>query len=189
MPTHARKRFIAASALALTVAGILTSGASAQTGGSTPPGAAPPPAAPTAATLLPNGRAVAPQGAPPAVINAINAGNQIRKRKYIWGGGHASFFAKGYDCSGAVSFVLHGGGLLTSPVPSGPLMRWGTPGVGSWITVYANPGHTFIEVAGLRFDTSAAGDTIARGKRGTGPRWRTVLRPAAGYAVRHPAGL
>lgn len=185
---HARKILIV-GALALTMAGILTSGASAQTGGSTPPGAAPPPAAPTAATLLPNGRAVAPQGAPPAVVNAINAGNQIRKRKYIWGGGHSSFFSKGYDCSGSVSYVLHGAGLLTSPVPSGPLMRWGTPGVGSWITVYANRGHTFVQVAGLRFDTSAAGETVRIGRPGTGPRWRSALRTTAGYAVRHPTGL
>lgn len=189
MPIDARKRFLTASALALAVAGILTSGASAQTGGSTPPGAAPPPAAPTAATLLPNGQAVAPRGAPAAVVNAINAGNQIRKRKYIWGGGHRSFFAKGYDCSGAVSFVLHGADLLSSPIPSGPLMRWGAPGAGSWITVYANRGHTFVMVAGLRFDTSAAGDTLRIGKPGRGPRWRSALRPAAGYAVRHPSGL
>ncbi len=181
--------------MALTVAGISASAAGAQTGGAVVPGAQPAPTTttttttPTAATLLANGTAVAPAGAPTAVVNAIAAGNQIRKRRYVWGGGHASFFSRGYDCSGAVSYVLHGAGLLTSPIPSGPLMSWGTPGPGSWITVYANPGHTYMVVAGLRFDTSSAGETIRRGKPGTGPRWRTVLRPTPGYAVRHYTGL
>ncbi|MFN2612126.1 MAG: peptidoglycan endopeptidase [Solirubrobacterales bacterium] len=180
-----------ASAMALSVAGILASGANAQTGGAVAPGDAPAPtttATPSPATLLTNGTAVAPAGAPTAVVNAIAAGNQIRNRKYVWGGGHRSFFSKGYDCSGAVSYVLHGAGLLASPIPSGPLMSWGAPGPGSWITVYANRGHTYMVVAGLRFDTSSAGETIRRGKPGTGPRWRTALRPTTGYAVRHYVG-
>jgi hypothetical protein len=102
----------------------------------------------------------------------------------VWGGGHASFISRGYDCSGAVSYVLHAAGVLTSPLPSGPLMKWGSPGLGSWITVYANAGHTYATIAGLRWDTSAAG--FGSGK---GVRWRATMRPATGYAVRHPDGL
>jgi hypothetical protein len=168
--------------------------AQAQTGGAAPP---PDPSAPTLApaptgppgraTLLPGGRAIAPAGAPAAVVNAINAGNQIRKRPYVWGGGHGSFFSRGYDCSGSVSYVLHAAGYLSSPLPSGPLMSWGSPGLGSWISVFANRGHVFMTVAGLRFDTSSAGDPVRR--RGTGPRWRSTIRPATGYVVRHIAGL
>jgi hypothetical protein len=184
------KRAGTIGALALTVAGLsLASSASAQTGGATPPGAAPPPAAPTNAKLLKSGRVVAPVGAPPQVAAAIAAANKIRKRKYVWGGGHASFFSRGYDCSGAVSYVLNAAGYLTSPLPSGPLMKWGSPGVGNWITVYSNPGHVFMVIAGIRFDTSAAGERIRRGKRGSGPRWRSALRPYAGFTARYIPGL
>jgi cell wall-associated NlpC family hydrolase len=182
--THATKR-VAACALAATV-GILAlaSNASAQTGGATPPGEAPPPAPPTAATLLPNGRAIAPANAPTAVVDAIAAANKIRKTRYVWGGGHRRFIDRGYDCSGAVSYALHGAGILSSPMPSGPFMRWGTPGPGAWITVYANGGHMFAVIAGLRWDTSAAGFGSSKGAR-----WRATMRPAAGYAVRHVDGL
>jgi hypothetical protein len=188
--THAIKRVSTICALAFSITGLaFASSASAQTGGTTLPGAAPPPAAPTNATLLANGRVVAPEGAPTPVVNAIIAANQIRKRKYVWGGGHASFFSGGYDCSGSVSYVLHAAGYLDSPLPSGPLMKWGDPGPGNWISVYANAGHTFMVIAGIRFDTSSYGERIRRGKPGTGPRWRTALRPYAGFAVRHIAGL
>jgi hypothetical protein len=171
----------AASMLAASVAG-------ATTGGSDAPGSAPPttttPTTPTGApgkaTLLPNGSALAPADAPPAVVSAIAAANQIRTTPYVWGGGHKSFTAAGYDCSGAVSFMLHGAGLLTSPLPSGPLMKWGLPGRGRWINVFANAGHTYATVAGLRWDTSAMGSGS-----GKGPRWRATQRPARGYTVRH----
>jgi hypothetical protein len=166
--------------------------ASAQTGGTPPPGGtepAPTTTAPTApagkAKLRKNGTAVAPANAPPAVQAAIAAGNAIRTRPYRWGGGHRSFTDTGYDCSGAVSYVLNGAGLLASPMPSGPFMGWGEPGKGQWITVYANAGHMYAVIAGLRFDTSSAGDKL---RQGSGPRWRKSKRKPAGYAVRHYPG-
>jgi hypothetical protein len=160
--------------------------AAAQTGGSTAPGYVPPaPPNGARATLLSNGYAVAPSGAPPAVVNAINAANSIRKKPYIYGGGHKSFTAKGYDCSGAVSYVLNAAGFLESPLPSGPLMGWGVPGKGAWISVYANKGHTYAVIAGLRWDTSAVGEPI---NNGSGPRWRSTKRSPKGYTVRHYTG-
>ncbi len=185
MRPNAIRRAGTLCALATTVGTLaLASSAGAQTGGATPPGSAPPPAPPTNATILPNGRAVAPEGAPQAVINAIVAGNKIRKTRYRWGGGHASFVSRGYDCSGAVSYVLHAAGVLSSPLPSGPFMTWGSPGAGAWITTYANKGHMYAVIAGLRWDTSAYGSGS-----GKGPRWRATSRPAAGFAARHPEGL
>ena len=135
------------------------------------------------ATLTSSGMAVAPANAPQSVINAIAAGNRIRKKPYIYGGGHASFKAKGYDCSGAVSYVLHGAGLLSSPMPSGPMMKWGEPGKGKWISVFANGGHAYMVVAGLRFDTSSMGSG------GNGPRWRATKRSPRGFTVRHAPGF
>jgi cell wall-associated NlpC family hydrolase len=129
------------------------------------------------ARLNSDGTATAPTDAPAAVNAVIAAGNQITNTPYIWGGGHGSFDAAGYDCSGSVSFALHGGGFLPSPLDSTGLMTWGEAGPGSWITVYANAGHAYMEVAGLRFDTS-----------GAPPRWQTELREPVGFAVRHPAG-
>jgi hypothetical protein len=167
----------------------LAAPAMAQTGGvGSPGGTAPPPSsAPTVpgarAKLKKNGKAIAPAGAPQAVKNAIAAGNRIRKKPYVYGGGHKSFKSKGYDCSGAVSYVLNAAGVLSSPMPSGPMMRWGSPGKGSWITVFANGGHAYMVVAGLRFDTSAMGSG------GKGPRWRRTKRSPKGFAVRHAEGL
>ncbi len=161
---------------------LAASPAAAQTGGSATPGGMepPPPTVPgSRAVLKPNGKAVAPAGAPQAVVDAIAAGNRIRKKPYIYGGGHKSFKAKGYDCSGAVSYVLNGAGLLSSPLPSGPLMKWGAPGKGKWITVYANSGHTYAMVAGLRWDTSG----------GPGPRWHKDMRSSGGFAKRNYKGL
>jgi hypothetical protein len=129
-----------------------------------------------------SGRAIAPAGAPAAVVNAIAAGNAIHKRPYVWGGGHASFESWGYDCSGAVSYVLHAAGLLSSPLPSGPLMSWGLPGKGRWISVMASRSHAYAVIAGLRFDTSSYGSG------GNGPRWRWTKRRPHGFAVRHPGG-
>jgi hypothetical protein len=170
-------------------------GAGAQTGGSGVPGAtvdeSTTTTAPTygkvrkAKLIRKSGRAIPPRSAPPAVVAAIQAGNAIHKRPYTWGGGHASFESRGYDCSGAVSYVLHAAGLLASPLASGPLMAWGEPGKGRWITVMANKGHTYAVIAGLRWDTSSYG---SRRNRGTGPRWRKVKRKPKGFAVRHYPG-
>ncbi len=133
------------------------------------------------ATLLPDGQAAAPASAPPAVKAAIAAANSIATTPYIWGGGHGSFSSPGYDCSGAVSFALNGGGFLSSPLDSTGLETWGVPGAGSWITVYANSGHAFAVIAGLRWDTS--GNTS-----GTGPRWHSDMASTAGFIARHPDG-
>lgn len=137
---------------------------------------------PDSTAILLTGIALAPPRAPEAVQGAIDAANAIVGRPYVWGGGHASFYDDSYDCSGAVSFALFGGGLVPRPLTSGGLMRWGAPGPGKWITVYANPGHAFVEIAGLRFDT--VGD-----EQGTGPRWHLAAAPAADYVARHPPGL
>jgi cell wall-associated NlpC family hydrolase len=132
--------------------------------------------------ILLTGVALAPPRAPEAVKGAINAANTIVGRPYVWGGGHASFYDDSYDCSGSVSFALFGGGLIPRPLASSDLMRWGAPGPGEWITVYANPGHAFVEIAGLRFDTVGA-------EQGTGPRWHLATASSAGYVARHPPGL
>ncbi|HEX6620183.1 MAG TPA: hypothetical protein VF024_11020, partial [Solirubrobacteraceae bacterium] len=139
-----------------------------------------------AATILPNGYAAAPASAPQEVKNAIAAANEIIGKPYVYGGGHnARFAGRGYDCSGTVSYALHGGDLLTTPLDSGSFMKWGVKGPGAWITVYTNPGHAFAVIAGLRLDTSAAGDPAG----GKGPRWRPVLRSTRGFVARHPDGF
>jgi cell wall-associated NlpC family hydrolase len=135
----------------------------------------------TRATALGNGVALPPLEAPEAVRRIIEAGNAIARTPYIWGGGHGRWLDKGYDCSGSVSFALAAAGLLSGPLDSGHLMSWGRPGPGRWVTIYANAGHVFLEVAGIRFDTSA--------QRVTGSRWANFGRSTAGFAVRHPAGL
>src|SRR4051812_18141747 len=136
---------------------------------------------PPGAARLVRGVAYAPPGAPSAVVRAIRAGNKLQDKPYRYGGGHASFVDTAYDCSGTVSFALHGGGLLTAPLASGGLMRWGRAHRGRWITVYSNPGHAYIVIAGLRLDTSGTG--------GSGPRWQAAQRSSAGFVARHPAGL
>ena len=141
---------------------------------------------PDAATILPGGKASVPASAPSTVRRAIKAANKIHRRTYIWGGGHRSFKAKGYDCSGAVSYVLHAARLLSFPLVSGQLASWGSPGPGAWITVYAHRTHTYMVIAGLRYDTSPRGEWIDQGR---GPRWRFTLRTNAGFAVRHYPGL
>jgi len=133
------------------------------------------------ALLQSDGTASAPIEAPPAVQEVVHAGNLISKSPYKWGGGHGRWLDDGYDCSGSVSFALFAGGLLGSPLTSGGLMSWGRPGPGRWVTIYANPGHVYMVVAGLRFDTS--------GRSRLGSRWQAEMRPTGGYAVRHPPGL
>jgi hypothetical protein len=140
----------------------------------------------TVAKLQPDGLAAAPASAPPEVQDAVWAANRIIGRPYVYGGGHnARFAGRGYDCSGTVSFALHGAGLLRSPLDSGSFMRWGLAGKGAWFTVYTNPGHAFAIIAGLRLDTSAAGDPSGL----KGPRWRPVLRSTQGFRARHPLGF
>ena len=127
------------------------------------------------------GMVQAPTGAPPAVAEVIAAGNAIATLPYIYGGGHASFHANGYDCSGSVSYALAAAGLVSSPMVSGDFETWGDPGPGRWITVYANAGHVWMEVAGWRFDTVA----LAEG----GTRWAQGGGEFGGFVVRHPPGL
>ncbi len=133
------------------------------------------------AVLQPNGLAAAPAGAPPAVKAAIAAANSIATTPYVWGGGHASFYSYGYDCSGAVSFALYGAGLLDTPLTSGALESYGEAGPGKWVTIYANGEHTYMVIAGLRWDT--VGDA-----NGTGPRWHAEAPYPEGFVVRHPVG-
>ena len=133
------------------------------------------------ATIGSDGLATAPASAPPEVQAVIAAGNKIAKMPYIYGGGHGKWEDDGYDCSGSVSYALHGAGLLETSMASGGFMKWGDPGPGQWITIYANPGHMYMTVAGLRFDTSGA--------RGAGTRWQKDPRPTQSYVISHPPGL
>lgn len=135
---------------------------------------------PSPATML-GGVAFAPPNAPTRVRAVIDAANFISLTPYVWGGGHASFYSRGYDCSGAVSFALFGGGFLDTPLASGGFESWGVPGPGKWITVYANPGHAYAVIADRRWDTS--GDA-----KGSGPRWHLDTASPGGYVARHPAG-
>jgi hypothetical protein len=137
---------------------------------------------PGSTAILLSGIALAPPDAPEAVQKVINQANTIVGRPYVWGGGHASFYSYGYDCSGSVSYALFGGGLIPEPLTSGSLEGWGEPGPGKWITVYANAEHTFMEIDGLRWDT--VGDA-----RGTGPRWHLEPTNTEGFVARHPPGL
>lgn len=131
------------------------------------------------ATVRSDGTAVAPADAPQVIKDVIAAGNRIATKPYVWGGGHASWNASGYDCSGSVSYALHGAGLLSSPLVSGDFGSWGSPGRGRWITIFSNGGHVFMTVAGVRFDTSGANPS----------RWQTDMRSSDGYAISHPTGL
>ena len=129
-----------------------------------------------------SGFARAPVNAPIAIKNVINAGNQIARAPYLWGGGHGAWQDQGYDCSGSVSYALAAGGMLGWTQTSGQLMNWGVPGPGKWLTIYANEGHVFMYVAGLRFDTSGrAGDHASR--------WQLASRSAYGFVARHYPGL
>jgi hypothetical protein len=131
------------------------------------------------------GLAAAPIEAPAAVQEIIWAGNQIVGLPYIYGGGHASFTSHGYDCSGTVSFALHGANLLSTPMDSTEFEGWQKPGVGKWVTIFANAEHAYMTVAGVRLDTSSANDPSNL----QGPRWRPLRPGNAGFVVRHPKGL
>jgi cell wall-associated NlpC family hydrolase len=159
------------------------------TGGASPVGAS---ASLKPQLLVPGGRArwiagvaAAPMNAPAAVQQVIWAGDQIIGLPYIYGGGHQSFTSSGYDCSGTVSFALHGASLLTSPEDSSEFEHWGSHGIGRWVTIFSNPGHAYMTVAGLRLDTSSMDDPSNQ----QGPRWRPLRTGNEGYVVRHPLGL
>jgi peptidoglycan hydrolase CwlO-like protein len=146
-------------------------------GGSVPTTAPAPLTPGQTADFISESQASVPSEAPPAVAAAIEAANSIATTPYIWGGGHGSFESSGYDCSGAVSFALNGGGFLSSPLDSTGLSTWGEPGPGQWITVYANAGHAWMTIAGLAFDTSG----------GAGPRWHpSPVNSPEGFIARHP---
>src|SRR5213083_450639 len=194
--TLSRKRRLAVAGTTSLCVLAMAVPAAAQTGGSGPPGSTTtttttttttaPTAPPGRAKLRKDGTAVAPADAPPAIQAAINAGNAIHTYPYHWGGGHRTFYDTGYDCSGAVSYVLHAAGLLASPMTSGGLASsWGAPGKGRWITVYGNASHAYMIVAGLRFDTSSGGD---RWNQGSGPRWRKKKRRPVGYTQKYYPG-
>lgn len=136
------------------------------------------------ATINSAGLAVPPSNAPATVVSVIAAANQIAHKPYIYGGGHGTWNDAGYDCSGSVSFALHGGGLLTTTEDSTQFESYGAAGSGQWITIYANAGHAYMQVAGLWFDTAAQS-----GSNGD-DRWsRSRVSSASGFVVRHPAGL
>jgi hypothetical protein len=145
------------------------------------------PIVPGFAARIIRGLAYAPSDAPIQVQRAIWAGNMIRHKPYILGGGHGIWNAAGYDCSGSVSFVLHAAGLLRISKDSSDFMTWGQSGIGAWITVYTNPAHAFVEIAGIRLDTSAEQDPHPA--PGSGPRWRPLVTSTVGYTARHPVGL
>ncbi len=183
-----------AAAFGATGAGGLSSGSGSTSSGDSDSDASAgeePATGPVARARIVDGQAVAPASAPARVKSVIAAANAISAMPYRYGGGHSPTFQDtGYDCSGAVSYALRGGGLINSPLPSGPFISWGAPGKGKWITTYAHSGHMYMMVAGLRFDTGfrdakAASQGIAPGR---GPRWG-YARSTGGFTPRHPAGL
>jgi cell wall-associated NlpC family hydrolase len=183
------------TAEATTGASAATADTSTDTGGSAV--GAPAPKEPKAPTTKPEllvpgrlarsveGLAAAPMDAPAAVQEIIWAGNKIIGLPYIYGGGHRSFTSHGYDCSGTVSFALHGASLLGTPMDSSEFERWQKRGVGTWVTIFANGEHAYMTVAGIRLDTSSANDPSNL----QGPRWRPLRPRNAGFVVRHPKGL
>jgi cell wall-associated NlpC family hydrolase len=207
MPIRLAKTLLAAAfALAATLALCVSAfaatsssgGTTAASGGASPPtssgsssgGVSPSDAQfqPTGKAKIVNGMAVPPADAPKEIVDAINAANSIAGMPYRYGGGHKTTFVDaGYDCSGSVSYLLHGGGLLDSPLDSSSFMKWGEAGKGKWITVYTNPGHAFVVIAGLRFDTGYRDNTIRGIAPGKGPRWGKK-RSTRGFTARHPLG-
>ena len=140
-----------------------------------------PPVLGASATINADGTAKPPAGAPQVIADLFTAANRIATLPYRYGGGHKSFDDTAYDCSGSVSYALHGAGLLDYTLDSTGLESWGEAGAGTWITIYANADHTFLTVAGVRFDTS--------GQSAAGTRWQPAERSTKGFVVRHPAGL
>ncbi|HEY1515130.1 MAG TPA: hypothetical protein VGF91_01845 [Solirubrobacteraceae bacterium] len=145
------------------------------------------PTVPGTTAKIIHGLAYAPADAPQQVQQAIWAGDRIRLKPYRVGGGHGVWNDTAYDCSGTVSYVLHAAHMLRVSEDSGEFMSWGRHGAGAWMTIYTNPGHAFIEIAGIRLDTSAEGDPHPA--PGSGPRWRPLLTDTGGYVARHPTGF
>jgi cell wall-associated NlpC family hydrolase len=137
------------------------------------------------ARLRTDGRAAIPRSAPKRVKRVLAAANLIVGKPYKWGGGHSRLIDSGYDCSGAVGYALIRAGLLDTTMVSGTFARWGRAGAGRWISIHANRGHVYLEIAGLRLDTSAVGDAVG----GKGVRWRPVIGRRAGFHTRHIQGL
>jgi cell wall-associated NlpC family hydrolase len=174
------RRLLLAVTLALVAPALLGAQAQAASGGVAPTKSTA--TVPGSKAKLVRGRAIAPAEAPRAVKRVIAAANKIRKKPYKYGGGHGRWRDKGYDCSGAVSFALHGAKLLKTPLDSRGLARFGIKREGEWISVYGAPSHAYMVVAGLRFDTSMT--------RGNGPGWSKSMRSTPErYKVRHPRGL
>ena len=182
MPISKTTRRAGSVAAAACLAFIPAATAQAGSGGMGPDGSGTGTIPGAKAKIIDGGQAVAPADAPNKVKRVIAAANKIEDKPYRYGGGHGSFNDKGYDCSGAASYALHGGGLLDTPIDSSGMAKFGEPGKGKWISVYGAPSHGYIVVAGLRFDTSmTAGD---------GPGWSKSMRSTPeSYKVRHPAGL
>jgi cell wall-associated NlpC family hydrolase len=134
-----------------------------------------------------NGVAYAPSYAPAAVQKMIWAGDKIRLKPYCYAGGHGKWNDSCYDCSGTVSYVLHAAGLINESMDSSDMMGWGQSGRGHWVTIYTNPDHAFIQIAGIRLDTSAYQDPDPA--PGSGPRWRPLVTSSSGFDSRHPSGL
>jgi hypothetical protein len=179
--TQTRLRVLAAGIAAGAVLALAPAGASAgcTASGGVSASDCGPRTVPGAKARLIDGRAVAPRSAPQRVKDVIAAANRIDSKPYRYGGGHARWNDSGYDCSGAVSYALHGGRFLGSPLPSSSFMSWGKRGLGKWITVYAHGGHAYAVIAGLRWDTSMT--------PGDGPGWSKQMRSSAGFVARHPA--
>jgi len=173
----------AASGLATSIPGELTTGDGMTS--ATGPTPRPELLVPGTTARFIDGVAAAPIGAPAVIQEIIWAGNELIGLPYIYGGGHASFISPGYDCSGTVSFALHGSSLLATPEDSSEFEAWGSHGAGRWVAIFANPGHAYMTVAGLRLDTSPAEDPANL----EGPRWRPLRQSNSGFTVRHPLGL
>jgi hypothetical protein len=187
MPLIARTKLLAGCLLMMLLGCLLPAVVVKTAGASTAGGASPddPKYRPAKKAKIVNGKAIPPKSAPKRVKKVIYAANRIVDKPYRYGGGHGSFEDSGYDCSGAVSYALHGGRFVKAPKDSSDYMSWGLAGKGKWITVYTNPGHAYMVVAGLRFDTGYR-DSYGQkhgAKPGTGPRWGKP-RPSDGFKSR-----
>ncbi len=190
---HAKKRATQRTTAGTTVRAADTGPAGPGTGGAGMTAPAGTPSTPTHPTVpgsvakIVNGLAYAPADAPVQVQKAIWAGDAIRHKPYVYGGGHGTWNDTGYDCSGSVSYILHAAGLLKISMDSSDFETWGADGLGQWITVYTNPGHAFVQIAGIHLDTSAEQDPNPA--PGSGPRWRPLMKRTGGYQPRHPVSL